>query len=49
MIIIFVLLLIGKLLLDGVASFYSQAIVEAYNPYTEYRKQLAAYKESEEK
>lgn len=42
MLTIMIILMLLKLLYDGVGAFYSQAIVSAKNPYTAYREALAA-------
>lgn len=41
MLTIMIILMLLKLLYDGVGAFYSQAIVSAKNPYTAYREALA--------
>lgn len=42
MLTIMIILMLLKLLYDGVGAFYSQAIVSAKNPYAAYREALAS-------
>ena len=42
MLTIMIILMLLKLLYDGIGAFYSQAIVSAKNPYAAYREALAA-------
>ena len=41
MLTIMIILMLLKLLYDGIGAFYSQAIVSAKNPYTTYRKLIS--------
>ena len=39
-------ILIGKLIYDGVTSFFAQVAAASYNPYIEYRKYMDNHKEN---
>lgn len=39
-------ILIGKLIYDGVTSFFAQVSAASYNPYIEYRKHMNNHKEN---
>ncbi len=46
MIMIFAAILIGKLIYDGITTFFAQVAVESHNPYLEYRKYMNDHKEN---
>lgn len=49
MLTIMIVMMLLKLLYDGIGVFYSQVIVSAKNPYTAYREALAAASDGKNK
>lgn len=49
MLTIMIILMLLKLLYDGIGAFYSQVVVSAKNPYAAYREALAAASDSNNK
>lgn len=41
--------LIGKLIYDGITTFFAQVAVASYNPYIEYRKYMDEHQPKEDK